>query len=105
MISYRPITLESVVGKVMERAINKRLVWKLEVEEGVAKTQFAFRKQKSKQCWGCVTQYLRREIRMKVRYRTKIRNRCNQAPQHMTLAEVDIHKEFYYGYNVLFKGQ
>ena len=45
--SYRPITLESVIGKVMERVINKRLVWKLEVEEGVGKTQFAFRKQKS----------------------------------------------------------
>ena len=29
----------------MERVINKRLVWKLEVEVGVAKTQFAFRKQ------------------------------------------------------------
>ena len=44
--SYRPITLESVIGKVMESVSNKRLVWKLEVEEGVAKTQFAFRKQK-----------------------------------------------------------
>ena len=45
---------ESVIGKVMERVINKRLVWKLEVEEGVAKTQFAFRKQKS-----CVQTVLR----------------------------------------------
>ena len=27
--SYRPITLESVIGKIMERVINKRLVWKL----------------------------------------------------------------------------
>ena len=52
--SYRPITLESVIGKVMERVINKRLRWKLEVEEGVAKTQFAFRKQKS-----CVQTVLR----------------------------------------------
>ena len=25
---YRPITLESVVGKVMERVITRRLVWK-----------------------------------------------------------------------------
>ena len=44
--SYRPIKLESVIGKVMERVNNKRLVWKLEVE-GVVKTLFSFRKQKS----------------------------------------------------------
>ena len=36
--SYRPITLESVIGKAMERVICNRLVWKLEVEEGIAKT-------------------------------------------------------------------
>lgn len=29
--SYRQITLESVIGKVMERVICSRLVWKLEV--------------------------------------------------------------------------
>ena len=29
--SYRPITLESVIGKVMERVLCNRLVWKLEV--------------------------------------------------------------------------
>ena len=46
--------LESVIGKVIERVINKRLVWKLGEEEGVAKTQFAFRKQKS-----CVQTVLR----------------------------------------------
>ena len=40
--SYRPITLESVVGKVMERVMLK-LVWKLEVEGGVAETQNAYR--------------------------------------------------------------
>ena len=44
--SYRPITLESVIGKVMERVICNRLIWKLEVEQGIAKTQFAYRKQK-----------------------------------------------------------
>ena len=52
--SYRPITLESVLGKIMERVICKRLVWKLEVEEGVAKTQYAYRRQKS-----CVQTLLR----------------------------------------------
>ena len=52
--SYRPITLESVVGKVMERVITRRLVWKLEVDGGVAETQKAFRRQKS-----CVQSVLR----------------------------------------------
>ena len=52
--SYRPITLESVVGKVMERVITHRLVWKLEVEQGVAVTQNACRRQKS-----CVQAVLR----------------------------------------------
>ena len=45
--SYRPITLESVIGKVMERIICNRLIWKLEVDDGVANTQNAYRKQKS----------------------------------------------------------
>ena len=45
--SYRPITLESTIGKVMERVICNRLVWKLEVEGGVARTQYAYRRQKS----------------------------------------------------------
>ena len=52
--SYRPITLESVIGKVMERVITHRLVWKLEVEQGVAVTQNAYRRQKS-----CVQAVLR----------------------------------------------
>ena len=45
--SYRPITLESFVEKVMERLIMRRLVWKLDVEGGVAVTQNAYRRQKS----------------------------------------------------------
>ena len=45
--SYRPITIESVIGKTMERVICSRLVWKLEVEGGIADTQSAYRKQKS----------------------------------------------------------
>ncbi|MCW4261357.1 MAG: reverse transcriptase domain-containing protein [Candidatus Thiodiazotropha endolucinida] len=45
--SYRPITLESVIGKVMERIVCSRLVWKLEIDKGVADTQYAYRKQKS----------------------------------------------------------
>ena len=43
----RPITLESVIGKVMERVICKRLTCKLEVDSGLAATQYAYRKQKS----------------------------------------------------------
>ena len=43
--SYHPITLESTIGKVMERVVCKRLVWKLEVEGGVASTQYAYRRQ------------------------------------------------------------
>ena len=45
--AYRPITLESVIRKVMERVICKRLTWKLEVVGGLAATQYAYRKQKS----------------------------------------------------------
>ena len=56
--SYRPITLESTIGKVMERVVCKRLVWKLEVEGGVASTQYAYRRQKS-----CVQTMLRLEIK------------------------------------------
>ena len=33
VMDYRPITLESVLGKVVERVIFKRLTWKLEVEK------------------------------------------------------------------------
>ena len=44
--AYRPITLESAIGKIMERVICKRLVWKLEVKGGVARTQYAYRRQK-----------------------------------------------------------
>jgi len=45
--SYRPITLESVVGKLFERVIKTRLTWKLESEGSIANTQYAYRKQKS----------------------------------------------------------
>ena len=45
--SYRPITLESVIGKVMERVVCNRLVWKLEVDGGIAKPQNAYRNQTS----------------------------------------------------------
>ena len=44
--AYQPITFESVIGKVMERVICKRLTWKLEVDGGLAATQYAYRKQK-----------------------------------------------------------
>ena len=44
--SYRPVTLESVIGEVMEKVKCNRLVWKLEVEGGITRTQNAYRKQK-----------------------------------------------------------
>ena len=34
--SYRPITLESDIGKVMEKVVCNRLVWKLEADGGIA---------------------------------------------------------------------
>ena len=52
--SYRPISLESVIRKIMERVICNRLIWKLEVDGGIADTQFAYRQQKS-----CVQTMLR----------------------------------------------
>ena len=45
--AYRPITLESVIGKLFERVIAGRLTWKLESEDVLAATQYAYRKQKS----------------------------------------------------------
>ena len=45
--SYRPITLESTIGKNFQRTIAYRLRWKLEVSNGIAKTQDAYRKQHS----------------------------------------------------------
>jgi len=40
--SYRPITLESKIGNLMEIIVKRRLVWKLEVEDGMADTQNAY---------------------------------------------------------------
>ncbi|XP_045162028.2 uncharacterized protein LOC123526843 [Mercenaria mercenaria] len=45
--SYHPITLESVIGKIMERIVKNRLTWRIEVEGGIAATQYAYRKNKS----------------------------------------------------------
>ena len=45
--SYRPITLESTIGKIFQRTIAYRLRWKLEVSNGIAKTQDAYKKQHS----------------------------------------------------------
>ena len=45
--SHRLITLDSVIGKVMERVVCNRLVWTLEVDGGIATAQTAYRKQKS----------------------------------------------------------
>ena len=45
--SYRPITLGSVVGKLMEKIIKLRLTWKLESENVFSNTQYAYRKNRS----------------------------------------------------------
>lgn len=45
--SYRPITLESIIGKLLERIICLRLTCKLESQESLAASQFAYRKNKS----------------------------------------------------------
>lgn len=36
--SYRPITLESVIGKIFERVIKVKLVWKLEMSGALVST-------------------------------------------------------------------
>ena len=45
--SYRPITLESVIGKFFQRTVADRLTWRLEISDGFASTQDAYRKQQS----------------------------------------------------------
>ena len=45
--SYRPITLESVISKIFQRTIARRLIWRLEISNGFAPTQDAYRKQHS----------------------------------------------------------
>ena len=68
--SYRPITLESVIGKTMERVICNMLVWTLEVEGGIAKTQSAYRKQNHvcKMFLEYTILSQRQEIRSKVQF-------------------------------------
>ena len=45
--SYRPITLESVIGKIFQRTVAARLTWRLEISDGFATTQDAYRRQHS----------------------------------------------------------
>ena len=45
--SYRPISLLSCTGKLLERIINKRLLWHLEVNSALAPTQTGYRQHRS----------------------------------------------------------
>ena len=45
--SYRPISLLSCTGKVMEKMINNRLIWILEKNKNLSPTQCGFRKKRS----------------------------------------------------------
>ena len=45
--SYRPISLPSCVGKLLERIINKRLIWHLESNTVLASTQTGYRQFRS----------------------------------------------------------
>ena len=45
--SYRPISLLSCVGKLLERIINKRLIWHLESNSVLASTQIGYRQFRS----------------------------------------------------------
>ena len=45
--SYRPISLTSCLGKVMERMVNRRLTWILEKKKHIPQEQYGFRKHRS----------------------------------------------------------
>jgi len=45
--SYRPVSLLSSLGKTLERMVNKRLMWHLEINNVISKEQTAFRKNRN----------------------------------------------------------
>ena len=44
--SYNPITLESAIRKARKTVVCTRLMWKLQLDRGIADIQFVYKKQK-----------------------------------------------------------
>ena len=78
--NYRPIALTSCLCKLMEKLVNKRLMWFLETNKKISKFQSGFRKNRS-------------TLDQLVRLETFIRNAFLKG-EHVTVVFFDIEKAF-----------